>query len=70
MNDNVSFTDYGFGMRHPNCSKLVQVGKMAMTLEVAGTTSSSYFFDVGLFLLSILVTGQSFMLISSLVLEL
>ena len=43
MNDIVSFTYYGFEMRHPNCSKLVQVGKMTMTLEVAGTTSSSYF---------------------------
>ena len=41
MNDIVSFTEYGFGMRHPNCSKLVQVGKMTMTLEVAGTISSS-----------------------------
>ena len=47
-----------------------KVGKMTMTLQFSDMTSSSNFFDVVLFLLSSLVTGSSFMSISSLVLEL
>ena len=43
---------------------------MAMTSQYSDITSSSIFFDVVLFLLSSLVTGPSFMSISSLVLEL
>ena len=43
---------------------------MAMTSQFSDMTSSSIFFDVVLFLLSSLVTGPSFMSISSLVLEL
>ena len=43
---------------------------MAMTSQFSKMRSSSIFFDVVLFLLSSLVTGQSFMSISSLVLEL
>ena len=45
------------------------IEKMTMTSQFADTTSSSIFFDVVLFLLSSLVTGPSFMSISSLVLE-
>ena len=43
---------------------------MTMKSQFADITSSSNFFDVVLFLLSSLVTGPSFMSISSLVLEL
>ena len=43
---------------------------MTMTSQFAEMMSSSNFFDVALFLLSGLVTGPSFMSISSLVLEL
>ena len=44
--------------------------KMTMTSQFSDMTSTSNFFDVVLFLLSSLVTGPSFMSISSLVLEL
>ena len=49
---------------------LPKIRKMTMTSQFLDITSSSKFFDVVLFLLSILVTGPSFMSISSLVLEL
>ena len=51
----------------PNWPK---IRKMTMTSQFSDMTSSSIFFDVVLFLLSSLVTGPSFMSISSLVLEL
>ena len=51
----------------PNYPK---IRKMTMTSQLLYMTSSSIFFDVVLFLLSILVTGRSFMSISSLILEL
>ena len=51
----------------PNWSK---IRKMTMTSQFSDMTSTSNFFDVVLFLLSSLVTGPSFMSISSLVLEL
>ena len=51
----------------PNWPK---IRKMTMTSQFSDMTSSSNFFDVVLFLLSSLVTGSSFMSISSLVLEL
>ena len=51
----------------PNWPK---IRKMTMTSQFSDMTSTSNFFDVVLFLLSSLVTGPSFMLISSLVLEL
>ena len=44
--------------------------KMTKASQICDMTSSSNFFDVVLFLLSILVTGPSFMSISSLVQEL
>ena len=44
--------------------------KMGMTSQLSDMTSSSNFFKVVLFFLSSLVTGPSFMSISSLVLEL
>ena len=51
----------------PNWS---EIRKMTMTSQFPDMTSTSNFFDVVLFLLSSLVTGRSFMSISSLVLEL
>ena len=51
----------------PNWSN---IWKMTMTSQFTVITSASNFFDVVLFLLSGLVTGPSFMSISSLVLEL
>ena len=51
----------------PNWPK---IRKMTMTSQFSDMTSTSNFFDVVLFLLSSLVTGPSFMSISSLVLEL
>ena len=51
----------------PNWPK---IRKMTMTSQFSDMTSTSNFFDVVLFLLSSLVTGPSFMSITSLVLEL
>ena len=51
----------------PNWPK---IRKMPMSPQFSDMTSTSNFFDVVLFLLSSLVTGPSFMSISSLVLEL
>ena len=51
----------------PNWPK---IWKMTMTSQLSDTTSTSNFFDVVLFPLSSLVTGPSFMSISSLFLEL
>ena len=51
----------------PNWPK---IRKMTMTSQFSDMTSMSIFFDVALFLLSNLVTGPSFMSISSPVLEL
>ena len=50
----------------PNWQK---IWKMTMTSQFANMASSSHFFDVVLFFLSSLVTGPSFISISSLVLE-
>ena len=47
-----------------------EIWKMTMTSQFFDMTSTSIFFNVVLFLLSNLVTGRSFMSISSLVLEL
>ena len=47
-----------------------EIGKVLMTLQFADMTLWSNFFDVLLFLLSSLVTGPSFMSISSLILGL
>ena len=47
-----------------------KIGKMTMSSQFRDMKLSSVFFDIVLFLLSSLVTGSSFMSISSLVLEL
>ena len=70
FNENVSFTDYVSGIRLPHCSKLVINRKNDNNVTISDMTSSSDFVDVVLFLLSSLVTGPSFMSMSSLVLEL
>ena len=53
-----------------NAPNWPKIRKMTMTSQFTDMTSTSNFFDVVLFLLSSLVTGPSFMSISSLVLEL
>ena len=61
-------------MRAESCFQIVpnwsQIEKIVMTSQFLDMTLSSNLFDVALFLLSSLVTGPSFMLISSLVQEL
>ena len=61
-------------MRRNSASGLLQIGhkskKMTMASQFADMTSSSNFLNFVLFLLSIIVTGSSFISISSLVLEL
>ena len=47
-----------------------KIGKMTMSSQFRDMKLSSVFFDIVLFLLSSLVTGSSFMSISSLILEL
>ena len=47
-----------------------QIGKIAMTSQFSDMMSTSNFFDVVYFILSSLVSGPSFMPISSLVLKL
>ena len=57
-----------FGLR--TAPSWVKTQKMTMTSQFSGMMSTSNFFGRVLFLLSSLVTGSSFMSISSLVLEL
>ena len=70
VNKNVSFTDYASGIRLPNCSKLAINRKNDNDATICWNDVIINIFDVILFLLSSLGTGQSFMSISSLVLEL
>ena len=58
--------EFGFWIA-PNWPK---TGKMTMTSQILDMASSSNAFEVILFLLSVLVTGPSFMSMSSVVLEL
>ena len=58
--------EFGFWIA-PNWPK---IGKMTMTSQILDMASSSNAFEVILFLLSVLVTGPSFMSMSSVVLEL
>ena len=66
FNENVSFTDYASVIQLPDGSKLAINQKIAND----DMTSSSILIDFVLFLLSSLVTGPSFMSISSQGLEL
>ena len=58
------------GIRPPDCSKLAKNLEIHNDITISDMMASSTFSDVVLFLLSSLVTGPSFMSISSLVLEL
>ena len=58
------------GIRHPDCSKLARNPRNDNDVTTSRHDVKSQFFDVGLFLLLNLVTGRSFMSISSPVLDL
>ena len=70
INENISFTDYASGIQLPDCSKLAVNWKNGNDVTIFRHGVSSNVFEVALFLLSSLVTGPSFMPISSLVQEL
>ena len=70
ITENITFADSMSGIRALDCSKLAKIRKMTMASQFSDMMSMSTFFDDVLFLLSRLVTGPSFMSISSLVLEL
>ena len=70
INENVSFTDHASGIRLSHFSKLVINLKNDNDISICWHVVIDNFFDPVLFLLSSLVTGPSFMTISSLVLEL
>ena len=61
------FYNYASGIRFPDWSK---IGKITVMSQFLDMTSSLNFFDAVLFVLSILVTGPSFMSTPSLLLEL
>ena len=66
----ITFADSVSGIRPPDCSKLARNPKNDNDVTIFRHGVNVKFFDVVLFLLSSLVTGPSFMSISSLVLEL
>ena len=68
FNENVNFTDYASGIRLPDCSKLAIDRKNDNDVTIC--QYDVIFNDFVLFLSSNLVTGPSFMLISSVVQEL
>ena len=70
ITENIAFADSVSGIQPPDCSKLAKNLENDNDVTVFDTTSTSNFFKVVLFFLSSLVTGPSFMSISSLVLEL
>ena len=70
INENITFPDSVSGIRPPNYSKLTKNPKNDNDVTIFRHDANFKFFDVVLFLLSSLVTGPSFMSISSLVLEL
>ena len=69
LNENVSFTVCESRIQLPDSSKLAINWKMTVTSQFVNMMPSSNSFDIFLFLLSSLVTGPSFMSMSSLVLE-
>ena len=69
VNENISFTDYASGIRLLDCSIAVK-SKNSNYVKICQHDIFVKFFDVVLFLSSSLVTGPSFMSISSLVLDL
>ena len=70
VNENVSFTYCTFTIRLLDCSRLAINWKTDNDITISQHYVGVSFFDVGLFLLWSLVTGPSFMSISSLFLEL
>ena len=70
FNQNVRFTDYASEIRLPDSAKLAINWKNDNAVTIFQHDVIVNFFDIVLFLLSVLVTGSSFMSISSLVLEL
>ena len=70
ITENITFADSVSGIRPPDCSKLAKNPKNDNDVVNFRHDVNVRFFDVVLFLLSSLVTGPSFMSISSLVLEL
>ena len=70
ITETITFADYVSGIRPPHCSKLARNTKNDNDVTIPDMTSTSDLSDVVLFLLSSLVTGPSFMSISSLVLQL
>ena len=69
ITENITFRDSVSGIRPRECSKLAKNLKNDNDVTIFRLGVISNFFDVFLFLLSILLTGPSFMSISSLVLE-
>ena len=68
INENIGFIDYASAIRLPGCSKLAINWKNSNDVTLfSDINSSSNFFDFVLFLLSRLVTGSSFISISSLI---
>ena len=70
ITENRTFSDSVSGIRRPNCFKLAKNPKSDNDVTILRHDVNVNFLDVVLFLLSILVTGPSFMSISSLVVEL
>ena len=70
VNENINFADSVSGIWPPDCTKLAKNQENGNDVKIFRQDVIVNFFDVVLFLLSILVTGPGFMARSSLVLEL
>ena len=70
ITENKTFATSVSKIRPPDCSKLAKNAKNGDDVTIFDMTSLSIFFCVVLFFLSSLLTGSSFMSISSLALEL
>ena len=70
VNENINFADSVSGIWPPDCTKLAKNQENGNDVKIFRQDAIVNFFDVVLFLLSILVTGPGFMTRSSLVLEL
>ena len=67
FNENISVTDYASRIRLPDCSKLAINQKNDNEVIICRHDVIINFFEALLFILSSLVTGLSFMSVSSLV---
>ena len=70
VNENIDFADSVSGIWPPDCTKLAKNQENGNDVKIFRQDAIVNFFDVVLFLLSILVTGPGFMARTSLVLEL